>query len=132
VYGLISINCLSILLKELKIYVSSLQGKASGDIQLVINRLNAAYIIILSSSQGFFILLIIFASYNYLFHLVTYLLILMYATVPAQTYILVVTVTKVSHSDSTSKQTVPTNSSNHVVPTISRKQIVPTIFDEKA
>jgi magnesium-transporting ATPase (P-type) len=132
VYGLISINCLSILLKELKIYVSSLQGKASGDIQLVINRLNAAYIITLSSSQGFFILLIIFASYNYLFHLVTYLLILMYATVPAQTYILVVTVTKVSHSDSTSKQTVPTNSSNHVVPTISRKQIVPTIFDEKA
>jgi hypothetical protein len=112
VYAQITINCMSFLLKELNVYINNLQDKTSEDIQLVVKRLNAAYMIILSSSTVFGILLIIFASSDYLFYLMTYFLILMYATVPAQTYILVITVASVSHSDN--------------------KQIVPTIPDDKA
>lgn len=105
-YGFICSNCLSFLLKELKIYVKNLEGTLSTDIKLVVFRLTAAYIVIVGSSAVFGILYVVFGSADLLFHLMAYFQLFTCACVPPQTFILVITVARVSHSDS--NQVVPT------------------------
>jgi hypothetical protein len=44
VYGLICCNCLSIFIKELDVYIHSVEVKKSEDFKVIVNRLKAAYI----------------------------------------------------------------------------------------
>jgi hypothetical protein len=107
IYGLIFSNLVTFLLKELNVYVDSVQEYISKDIKLVVYRLNLAYFVVFGASLLFGTLYLIFGSSYYLFHLTTYFQLVTYTIVPAISYAHVMTVALISPSDS--DQIIPTN-----------------------
>lgn len=105
IYSLITGNCLFFLMKELNIYIDSIETSLSKDIKTVVQRLKLAYIAVVGSGLIFSIAYIIFASSNYLFHLTTYFNLFLYISVSPSAILLVITVSGVTPSNNT--QVVP-------------------------
>jgi hypothetical protein len=108
IYGLIFSNLVTFLLKELNVYVDSVQDYLSEDLKLVVYRLNLAYFVVCGASLLFGTLYLIFGSSHYLFHLTTYFQLVVYTIVPAVSYAFVMTVALISPS-SDNNQIMPTN-----------------------
>jgi hypothetical protein len=98
-YGLIFLNCLSFLIQELNDHIHNIDASLSKYLKRVVSRLKVAYFFITGMCSAGGIVYIIFASSNYLFHLWTYLHLVMFITVPPVSYVLVITVAGVPRSD---------------------------------
>lgn len=107
VYGLIFSNLVTFLLKELNIYVDSVEEYLTKDLKLVIYRIKFAYFVICGATFLFGTLYLIFGSSHYLFHLTTYFQLVTYTIAPAISYAFAITVALISSSDN--NQIMPTN-----------------------
>lgn len=107
-YDVIFCSCLSFLIKELKLYIDSIEAHLSKDIKVVVRRLNKAYVIVGGAALQIGILSLIFGCSNFLFHLTTYFLLISYTFVSPALYFFVITVARISHSDD-NNQIVPSN-----------------------
>lgn len=105
VVGAIFCKCLSFLIKELNVYIESIEDYLSKDLKVVVRRLNTAYIAVGSGCVWVGTFSLIFGVSNFLFHLTTYYMLFLYTSVPPMALILVITVTRVSQSDN--KQIIP-------------------------
>jgi hypothetical protein len=109
--GLLVCNCLSFLIRELNIYVYSIEEHLRTEIQLVVSRLNSAYIAV---AGGFFYngtACLIFGSANFLFHITIYFMIFGFIVICPIGLAFVLTV---SH-DKANNSIVPTTSSSHSI-----------------
>lgn len=145
-YGLIFCGCLSFLLKELHMYTNrtdkQLQSKAeSSHMKLIVFRLKAAYYLIGGATIQFGIVYLIFGCSNFLFHLTTYAILIMYTLAAPTTFVLVITVSGVSQNESKaapqpdektqSKKALVSNRSKHFWKTVS-DQVAPTVSDRNS
>lgn len=112
-YGLIFVNCLSLLTQQLNNYIHSVDASLSEDLKRVVSRLNVVYFWVIGMCSGGGMIYIIFASSNYLFRLWTYLHHVIFIIVPTGSYVLVLTVAGVSRSDK--KQNISITSDNKIV-----------------
>jgi hypothetical protein len=110
VYGTIAFSCLSLLLKELNMYIKNTSLTASQDIQLVVNRLSIAKMVTAFCPYSYGAFYIIFASSNLLFHLNVYFLLFAMTCISPATLIFVITISFVSRP-ADAKRIVPTTSS---------------------
>jgi hypothetical protein len=109
IFGLIFSSCLSFLIKELNVYINSIEEYLSVGIKLVVKRLNAAYFVVVGSCLVLGILLLIFGSSNYLFHLSTYFMLIACICVSPFTLVLVITISRVSSSDYQLTRVIPSD-----------------------
>lgn len=123
VFGLIFCNCLSFLIKELNVYIDNVDAILSKGIKSVVYRLKVAYIMVSGACCMGGIVSMIFASSNFLFHLGTYLHLVVFTIAPPVSYMTVITVAGVSQSDN--KQIVPTHSDKKIR-FLDTKQTIPT------
>jgi hypothetical protein len=107
IYGLIFSNLVTFLLKELNVYVDSVQEYLSKDLKLVVYRLNLAYFVVFGATLLYGTLYLIFGISHYLFQLTIYFQLVAYTFASAVSYTLVMTVALISPSDS--DQIIPTD-----------------------
>jgi hypothetical protein len=99
VFDLMCCSCLSVLIKDLKVYIESIEPHLSNEIKLVVRRLNFAWISLFLTGVVFGILNISFVTSNLLFHSSTYYLLFSWICLPPSLYIIIITVSRVSLSD---------------------------------
>jgi hypothetical protein len=99
-YTLICCNCLSLLIKELRIHNNSTAINSINDVKVIIFRLNVAYCAICSYGSVAGLLLLVFGCSDYLFNLTTYFLLFAYTSVSPGLYALVNTVSRLSTTNS--------------------------------
>jgi hypothetical protein len=107
-------------MKELNIYIDSIETSLSKDIKTVVQRLKLAYIAVVGSGLIFSISYVIFASSNYLFHLATYFNLFLYISVSPSAILLVITVSGVTPSNN-----------NQVVPFMTDEETDKDIYEDK-
>jgi hypothetical protein len=94
--GLICLNFLTFLIKELNIYIESVEANLSKDIRTVVYRLNIAYMIGCWTTFLYVSILLISVSSSLVLHASSYLLLFIYIATTPWTFYLVVTVSRVS------------------------------------
>lgn len=109
--GLIVMNCLHYLLRELNIRIDGMNGQASDEIKIVVRRLNIAKFVVSGTIfvQGSTCL--VFGSSNFLFHLLSYVILFNFTVGPPVALISVLTVSRISRPPRSNQIALISNSS---------------------
>lgn len=124
VYGIITCNCLGLLINEIKGHISSITTKGSlvsKDLNQVVFRLNAAYYVVGVGCLVYDIICFIFAGSDLVFDTTTYFILIAFTMTSPLTFILVITVAHISQPDS--NQIIPTDDSKKSTPGGSLKMV---------